>query len=97
MFAKKPPSPELVKLNEAIADIYASMAGFECHEDEYEAATTQLVKLIKLKKEMEPSWRPSADTLALIASNLVGIAMIIGYERTNVVTSKALGFVTKLR
>lgn len=97
MFTRKPPPPELVKLNEAIADVYAEMAGFEAHEDEYDAATDQLVKLIKLKKEMVPSNRVSPDTLAAVAANILGIAMIIGYERANVITSKALSFVTKMR
>lgn len=97
MFKPKPSSPELLKLNEAIADLYSEMAGFEAHQEEYDAVTTQLVKLIKLKKEMVPSNRVSPDTLAAVAANILGIAMILGYERANVITSKALSFVTKMR
>ena len=37
------------------------------------------------------------ETLALIAANLVGIGLILGHERLGVVTSKAIGFVSKLR
>jgi hypothetical protein len=33
----------------------------------------------------------------MIAANLAGIALIVGHERMNVVTSKAIGFVLKLR
>ena len=97
MFAKKPLPPGIVKLDEAIDSLYSELAGFEGHEEEYDKASSQLVKLMKLRKEMVPSNRPSADTLALVASNLVGIIAILGYERVNVITSKALGFVTKLR
>ena len=97
MFKPKPPPPELVKLNEAITEIYAELAGFEAHQEEYDAATDQLVKLIKLKKEMVPSNRVSPDTLATVASSLLGIAMILSYERANVITSKAMSFVTKMR
>jgi hypothetical protein len=41
--------------------------------------------------------RVSPDTLALIAANLSGIIVIIGYERVNVIASKALGFVSRLK
>ena len=37
------------------------------------------------------------ETLALIAANLAGIALIIGHERFNVVTTKAIGFVKQLK
>ena len=39
--------------------------------------------------------RVSPDTMAIVAGNLLGIALIVGHERMNVVTSKALGFVLK--
>ena len=39
----------------------------------------------------------SMDTWAVIGANLAGIVVILGYERVNIVTSKALGFVSKLR
>jgi hypothetical protein len=86
MFTRKPIPTELQKLDEAIDSVYADMAGFTSDAEEYSDASDQLVKLIKLKKEMTPSMRVSADTLALIASNLLGIALILGYERVNVVT-----------
>jgi predicted nucleic-acid-binding protein len=39
----------------------------------------------------------SPDTLLAVAGNLVGIVAILGFEKANVVTSKALGFVTKTK
>jgi hypothetical protein len=49
---------------------------------------------IKAKKHKMPvSW----ETIAIIAGNLLGIALILNHERVNVVTSKALGFVMKGR
>lgn len=41
--------------------------------------------------------RVSADVLATIAANLVGIIVIVKHEQANVIASKALGFVQKLR
>lgn len=36
--------------------------------------------------------RPSTDTMLIVGANILGILIIVGYERANVVTSKALGF-----
>jgi hypothetical protein len=33
--------------------------------------------------------------MAIIAGNLLGIVLILGYEKANIVTSKAIGFVIK--
>jgi hypothetical protein len=51
---------------------------------------------LKIKDVVTPD-RVSKDTLAIIGANLAGIVLIIGYEKFNVVTSKALGFIQKLR
>lgn len=39
----------------------------------------------------------SPNTVILVLANIGGIAMIVKYERLEVVTSKALGFVRSLR
>lgn len=39
----------------------------------------------------------SADTKALIATNLGGILLILTFEKTNVIATKALGFIIKGR
>lgn len=39
----------------------------------------------------------SKDALLTVGGNLLGIFMIIKHENVNVITSKALGFVTRLR
>jgi len=41
--------------------------------------------------------RVSPDTLILVAGNLLGIVIILGYERANVITSRAMNLVMKLR
>lgn len=55
------------------------------------------VEIESKKDEVNRRRRVSPDTMALIAANLAGIAVIIGYERINVITSKALGFVARTR
>ena len=49
------------------------------------------------KKKEKIIFGMKAETLALIAANLIGIGLILGHERLGVVTSKAIGFVSKLR
>jgi hypothetical protein len=83
-------------LDEEIARLLKEMSETDMESDEYSKLTDHFVKLYKLKAETGHKG-VSSDTWALIAANLVGIAFIIGYERANVITSKALSFVSKLR
>lgn len=65
-------------------------------DPQFNKIADQLIKLQDIKHSTK-SRKISADMKAGIVANLAGIAMIIGHERANVVTSKALGFVQKLR
>jgi hypothetical protein len=49
------------------------------------------------RKELNTPKRVSKDTLVLVAGNLLGIVVILGYEKAHVVTSRAMNFVMKLR
>lgn len=80
-----------------IAQIYSALAGMDASEEEYDKTTDQLVKLLKLKKETQPSWQPSPDAVVGVVGSLVSIILVLQYEKIGVVTSKALGFVTKLK
>lgn len=95
MFNRQPKEPS--PLDPAIERLLEIMSETETVSEDYSKMTDQLVKLYKLKKETEPSNRPSADTLALIAANLAGILIIIGHERANVITTKALSFLVRLK
>jgi hypothetical protein len=94
MFTKKNAQPSL--LDDAISDVYAEMKGFTCDDEGYVAAIDSLVKLHKIK-ESEPRYLVSPDVVVSVAANLLGIMMILHHERANVIASKALGFVLKLR
>ena len=83
-------------LDEAIPEIYRELAGFTSDSDEYDVMTAQLERLYALK-QLEKPQRVTPDTWAIIGANLFGIALIIGYERTHVITSKALStFITRI-
>jgi hypothetical protein len=84
------------KLDEAIDDLLDRMLSGSFEPDKYAKMVDQLVKLYKLK-EIETPRRVSPDTLAMIAGNIIGIVLILGHERANVITSKAIGFVLRLK
>lgn len=61
--------------------------------DQYEKVLASLEKMNNIKKGV----RVSKDTQALIVANLVGILAILAFEKSDIITSKALGFVMKGR
>lgn len=89
---KSTPDP----LDAAIADLFEEMKVVTSDDDEYIAAVTQLTELYKLRELTKPK-SISPDVVLTVAGNLVGILAILHFERVNVITSKALGFVLKLR
>lgn len=99
MFTVKPPASK-TGLESAINKLLSDMEIFEGDSEEYAKMVEQLDVLYKLKEvdqKVESHRRISADTLAIVAANLLGILIIVGHERAHVVTSKALGFMLKLR
>lgn len=82
-----------LEINRLLLDMYA----MERKKDaEYPAMVDQLVKLYSLRNANAPK-KMSADVKATIVANLAGLFLIIGHERTGVITTKALGFIQKLR
>ena len=60
----------------------------------YSTLTEQLERLYKAKSHVrETLFTP--DTLLIVGGNLVGILAILTYEKANVITSKALGFILR--
>ena len=92
MITKK--TPTQTGLDKAIELVVEQMT--DASPDELTKLADQVAKLYKLK-EIDSPWRVSPDTLILVAGNLVGILLILNYERLNIVTSKAIGFVMKLK
>lgn len=44
---------------------------------------------------LKTSWKFTPDTLLVVGGNLLGIALILNFERFDIVRSKALSFVLK--
>lgn len=93
MFTAKPQT-EPSELDQAITEVHRVLDSYPPYSQEFAKTLDQLTKLYALKTPETPS-RVSPDTLAIVLGNLLGIVVIVGHERANVVTSKALGFVMK--
>jgi hypothetical protein len=94
MFKKQPIEP--TGLETAINEVLNEMQGFTADSKEYSKMVKQLSKLYALK-EIDKTDRLSKDTKAIIIGNLVGILIIVAYERGHVMTSKALPLLVKFR
>lgn len=68
----------------------------ELNEQEYDKLLNRLEKLQKIRQEEKPD-QISLDTKLAVAANLFGILLILKYEQTNVLMSKALSFVFRVR
>lgn len=95
MFTQKP-AEKLPVLDKIIDDLHKQMDVVPAESPEYSQMVDQLVKLKKLESETGRD-KVSADVKVTVLANLLGILMIVGHERAHVVTSKALGFIMKLR
>lgn len=93
MFKKSQQSRELETV---ITETTSELRNLSAETEEFDKVLNQLERLHALDTGNRKE-RVSPDTLALVLGNLAGIGLIVGYERTHVVTSKALGFVLKLR
>lgn len=93
---KKQQTEEDQALNEAIAHVYRDLEGYDADSPEFAKMVDQLSKLYELKPKPAKD-RISTDTLITVGANLAGIVLILGFEKANVITSKALGFVSKLK
>lgn len=94
MFRKKTKEP--TPLDEAYDALLAKLAEMSPETKEYAKTLKRVSELTALKEQAAPK-RVSKETLLIVAGNLAGIALILGYEQANVVTSKAVGFAGKLR
>lgn len=50
-----------------------------------------------VEKEQLKSWKPSPDAIVGAAASVLGILCVLHYEKVGVITSKALGFIGKMR
>lgn len=96
MFVKK--NPLIDQLETEIVRIQDHLAVTEVDEDNYATLSDRLRELYQIREEATTSKKTiSPDVVLTTACNLIGIGMIVEYERVHVIASKALSFVLKTR
>lgn len=86
--------PDLLQME--IDRVIKQFTKLEPGSKEYIEKTDQYVRLSEIKaKNAKKTISP--DTWAIIVANLLGIVLVLHYERADIVTSKAIGFVAKLK
>lgn len=82
------------EIDEEIDSILECMRRLKPTEEKYNILLERLIKLKGLKAEKQ---RIKPDTILLVAGNIVGLLLILNFERLNIVTSKALSFIIRGR
>ena len=96
MFKKK--QTEKSALDKAIDEALRELIAAPSDSKHYKKIREQLTELYAMRKidadiKNATAWRPEFVVPAI--ASVAGILIIVGYERMNVVTSKALNFVMK--
>lgn len=98
MFKKNNTEKNRPGLEKAIDDALLELAGLQADTEDYNKVLDKIERLYKLRApEQEASKPVSMDTIVAGAVNIAGIVLIINHERLHVISTKALGFVGKLR
>lgn len=87
---------EKTNLEVEIDEVLDKLSTFEPSGEDYRKIVENLKVLYQIKNiSLERKIKP--ETILAISANILGIAMIIGYEKANVITTKAISFIAKGR
>lgn len=84
------------KLQNRIDDLLDEMEMTTGDSPEYSRMADQLTKLYDAQDKSKSSGI-TKEALIGVAGNLAGILIIVNHERAHVITSKAFGFLSKIR
>ena len=85
------PSP----FDEPIKRVLNDMALYGPTADEYSGLVAELTRLTEAKSAEARKWKVSPDTLAIVLGNIAVVLVIVGYEHSHVMTSKASTYVLR--
>ena len=98
MFRTRNRAEDPTDLELLITSHIESMDGIGPETEEATIAASNLKTLMEaraIEDNIEKPWRPSADTVVLVAGNILGIGAILLFEQKGVITSKALSLLMK--
>ena len=103
-WSKSPDPPKYYQslLEKELELAIASLSGYQPSTKEYATALINVERLheMLIKQERTNNRKTASvsnDTLIVAGANLLGIAMIIRHEHLNIIASKALGLVGRVR
>lgn len=82
-------------IDEEIARAIEHLSELDPESEEYAKAISDLDTLSRIKERVSPTDKLRKETIVSATANILGIGMILGYEKFNVLSSKALGFVIR--
>jgi hypothetical protein len=96
MFKKSTPV-DTTGLDTAIDAAFEGLKKHDPHSEEYAAIMVQIGLLYNLRYPPKVPNTVSKDALIAVAGNLIGIVAILGFEKSHVITTKALNFIMKTK
>lgn len=85
------------ELDDVIDGLISTLKGLDEDTEQYGECVKQLKTLMELRSADRRDRKPiETGQLVAVCANVLGILAILGFEKTNVITSKALGFVPKI-
>lgn len=82
-------------LDDEIESVVEQMALLSADTENYTTMAKNLEVLMNAKAK-QASTGVSKDTVVTVGANLAGIVLVLGYEKANVIASKAFGLISKL-
>jgi hypothetical protein len=94
---KKKKNPDTTAIDKAIEDAYSGLAGFMPESKEHAKVVKQIAALEKIKTLSEKKSKIifTPDAMLTAGASILGILLILNYEKANALTSKAMGLVSK--
>lgn len=80
------------ELDRALADL----SKLPIESQQYETAVKN-IQILCTARAQKANDVPSMDAILTVGANILGILMVLNYEKANIVTTKAIGFIMKGR
>jgi hypothetical protein len=100
VFNREPKNVQPSDLQEEITRVIMTMSDQNPETEEYTTMVSNLKVLVEarqLDEATDTPYRPSADTMLSVGGSILGIVLILGFEKANVITSKGLSFIPKIK
>ena len=87
-------------IEEAIADAVRELRNLDLADEKYAAAVANLKILMEvyaIDEEVDKRFKPTGDQIVAVAGSLAAVLMIMSFEKTHVIATKALTFIPKFK